>query len=131
MRRLIPYVIIGSMTLASLLVAMLSTHQPAVTYGVGLENCARNSQHEPATVILFCADGNALVGDLHWSDWGSSRATATGVAQWNTCVPSCTSGVWKNARVTIHVFRIERGLYTRITGTNDTLFAKGPLTLPS
>ena len=55
-------------------------------------NCQRKTQVRPGSIILACADGNAYVGGLSWSAWGSSSALASGSYSFNDCTPNCLSG---------------------------------------
>jgi hypothetical protein len=97
----------------------------ATKFGVvALEDCGLGRHLvRPKTLTLSCADGNSLAVDLVWSNWGSERATATGVYTWNTCVPYCaasktwgrtaaritlsdpvhTSGGWLFEKLTVHI----------------------------
>jgi len=47
---------------------------------------------EPATDILACADGNALLQGLHWATWTPQLASAYGTFVANDCQPSCAGG---------------------------------------
>ncbi len=79
----------------------------------------------PKTLVLACADANAMAVALKWSQWGPNQAVATGTYTWNLCVPYCAaSKKWGRApaRValsdpvhTISGWLFER-LAVRITG---------------
>jgi hypothetical protein len=59
---------------------------------------------EPSEIVLNCADHGLVFGQLHWSNWTSTRATAVGTETYKTCVPNCaTGGIRKitNATVTL------------------------------
>jgi hypothetical protein len=44
-------------------------------------------------VILYASPTNGpYAKNLRWSGWGSSRATATGTAYYDTCEPNCSAG---------------------------------------
>jgi hypothetical protein len=47
---------------------------------------------EPKSIVLACADGNNFLKGLRWRSWGAVRATATGIATVNDCVPFCAAG---------------------------------------
>ena len=55
-------------------------------------NCQQKTQVRPGSIILACADGNAYVGSLNWTAWGSSAALASGTYAFNDCTPNCLSG---------------------------------------
>ena len=55
-------------------------------------NCSMKTQVRPGTFTLACADGNAYVGGMSWTAWGSSSALASGKYSFNDCVPNCLSG---------------------------------------
>lgn len=46
---------------------------------------------EPKTLVLACADANAVAESLVWTKWGSTTARAKGVYTWNLCVPYCAA----------------------------------------
>lgn len=125
MRRSISYLLLLVLTLGSGGAALLSWHQ-AHESSVTIFDCSSQSLSEPSTLILTCADANTLVKELHWKNWGSPTATATGIGSWNDCTPDCASGKWKSAPVTISAYRIRGGHYTRVNGSNSSLFGGGP-----
>jgi hypothetical protein len=49
---------------------------------------------KPSTIVLACADFNALLEHLTWSSWTATGATATGVFTYNDCVPYCALGTF-------------------------------------
>ena len=55
-------------------------------------NCQQKTQVRPRSIILACADGNAYIGNLSWSAWGSSSALGSGTYAFNDCTPNCLSG---------------------------------------
>ena len=57
-----------------------------------LYNCNFKGVVEPATDILACADGNALLQGLHWATWTPQLASAYGTFVENDCQPSCVGG---------------------------------------
>jgi hypothetical protein len=73
--------------IAALVVAAALTGHPQA-----LPDCLGKPQVRPASVVLACADANFGVRRLRWTDWGSSFATATGVAYANDCTPNCAAG---------------------------------------
>jgi hypothetical protein len=124
-RRYIPYLILLVLTIASAGAGLLSWHQAHMS-SITIYDCSSQSETAPSTLVLTCADANTLVKDLHWSNWGGATATATGVGSWNTCTPDCASGTWKSASVTIRAYRIRDDHYTRVNGSNNSLFGSGP-----
>jgi hypothetical protein len=54
--------------------------------------CTAKTAVAPKTWTLACADGNYWLTGLRWKDWGSEKATATGVAHANDCTPNCAAG---------------------------------------
>jgi hypothetical protein len=61
-------------------------------------NCTQ-SQSAPKTIVLACADGNALVIDVHWSNFGGAKASGSGTYSVNGCNPNCVAGKFKNYKV--------------------------------
>jgi hypothetical protein len=45
---------------------------------------------------------------IRWDGWGGRRATGTGRARMNTCVPSCAGGEIVRGTATLKVFRRQR-----------------------
>jgi hypothetical protein len=60
---------------------------------------------KPNSITLACADGNAVLEHLHWTDWGSSIAKASGIMDQNTCTPDCAQGVFKTYPVKVALTR--------------------------
>lgn len=60
----------------------------------------------PKELVLACGDGNYLLANLKWRGWGSGTATATGMAQANTCTPNCASGHFRSYRMTATATRL-------------------------
>jgi hypothetical protein len=54
----------------------------------------------PRELVLACGDANYLLANLKWRGWGKPTATATGVAQANTCTPNCAAGKFRSYRMT-------------------------------
>ncbi|MHB1087694.1 MAG: hypothetical protein ACYC19_02890 [Acidimicrobiales bacterium] len=130
MRRYIPYIFLLVLTVLAGSFAVLSWNQ-AHESAVSIYDCSTTSSIAPSSLVLTCADANTLVKDLKWSGWGEPTATATGLGSWNDCTPNCAGGTWKSAPVTISVYRIRHGHYTRVSGTNQHLFASGPIEMVS
>lgn len=124
MRRYASFLILVVLVLSSGGAALLSWHQ-AHESSTTIFDCTNQSVTAPSTFVLSCADANTLVKDIKWTNWGSATATATGVGSWNDCTPDCASGKWKSAPVTISAYRIRNGHYTRVNGSNSTLFGAG------
>ena len=72
--------------------ASLGGQAPATTAVPVVVNCQMKTQVRPGSYTLACADGNAYVGALNWSAWGSSSALASGTYSFNDCTPNCLSG---------------------------------------
>jgi hypothetical protein len=49
------------------------------------------AQVKPATLYASPTNG-PFAKRLQWSDWGTSRATATGTTYYDTCEPNCSAG---------------------------------------
>jgi len=64
-----------------------------------VEDCGLGQPEvKPASLLIACADANALGNHLVWSKWGPSAAYATGTFTWNLCVPYCAaSNKWGKA----------------------------------
>lgn len=61
-------------------------------------------QVEPSEIKLGC--GKFPLTDLHWSNWGSAAATASGTAHLNDCRPDCAEGTFREFPITIVLTRI-------------------------
>ena len=56
----------------------------------------------PGQFILACADANALLIHVHWSEWGSLVAVATAEETVNSCQPTCAaSKTWLTANAQV------------------------------
>jgi hypothetical protein len=56
------------------------------------DNCDDTGRIEPASIVLACVDGNAVLENLSWTQWGSAKAIGSGLLDKNNCVPDCASG---------------------------------------
>lgn len=63
-------------------------------------NCTKE-QYKPHTLVLSCADGDALLKHLTWSHWSGSKAAGSGIYSANDCKPSCAGGHFKNYPATV------------------------------
>jgi len=94
-----------------------------------LDDCAHGSV-KPVSVLINCASGQAEVASLTWSNWGASKATATGVGETDSCTPDCATGQfipWAQHAVQRAVaYDVERcgkaDYYTRVTFTGGGRF---------
>jgi hypothetical protein len=123
-RRSIPFLILIVLAVASGSFAIFSYHQSKMST-VAIFDCSTTSSVAPSTLVLSCADANSMVKNIHWSKWGSSKATGTGVGSWNDCTPDCAGGTWQSANVAITAYRLRDGYYTRVNGSNGALFGGG------
>ncbi|MFF4659175.1 hypothetical protein [Streptomyces sp. NPDC001381] len=57
-----------------------------------LVDCLWHPKVRPADFLLACGDGNSRLVSLHWTQWGSRSARATGVNVVNDCKPYCAVG---------------------------------------
>jgi serine/threonine protein kinase len=51
--------------------------------------------------ISIAGDGSGYVKNLVWSDWGNSRATATGTLEIDNCTPNCAQGTYTGYPATV------------------------------
>jgi len=66
---------------------------PSASVDTGIEVYDCNSlSFEPVSITVTCADGGVVLGDLVWTNWTSTEATATGTLDYNDCTPDCASG---------------------------------------
>ncbi|MER5548517.1 hypothetical protein [Streptomyces sp. NPDC002589] len=68
-----------------------------------LVDCTWQKNIRPADFILACGDGNSRLIGLHWSQWNSHGATATGVNMVNDCKPYCAAGRFHAYPVTVRL----------------------------
>jgi len=78
----------------------------SVDAGIKVYGNCQTPSVEPAEIVLACADGNALLEDLHWTSWTATSATAVGTFVYNDCTPNCAEGHFHHVpgtRVTLTV----------------------------
>lgn len=68
-----------------------------------------NLVQEPAQLPTACADGNEVLEELMWEDWGSGQARAEGWVVVNDCEPTCAEGAVSRHPVTVVLDRLQRG----------------------
>ena len=83
-----------------------------------INNCGP-LESKPVTLVIACADANYSLGALRWRGWGTSAASATGVAHANDCKPYCAAGHFHSYRVTVDAGRLTKcgsaHIYARLT----------------
>jgi hypothetical protein len=124
-RRYIPLSFVAALVILAGLTTGLSIAQSsASTNSVSMAlSCSGKIGARPTSYVLFCADANALVTSLKWTDWGDTTAYATGVAKWNDCTPTCVAGKWKRQSVTVWAWRLENNRYTRLSSSDPKLLS--------
>jgi hypothetical protein len=84
----------------------------------------------PKSIIIACGDGNIGLVDLHWTSWGQTTATASGVDTWNTCVPDCAASKnWDKTAVLVtltHPVPEPKGPLFGLLTVRGTRVAKSP-----
>ncbi|MHB8378984.1 MAG: hypothetical protein ACYDB2_03570 [Acidimicrobiales bacterium] len=125
MRRFIPLSFVAALVVVAglatgLSIAQSSASATSVTMAL---SCSSKVGSEPTSYVLFCADANAMLTSLTWTDWGAATAYATGIAKWNDCTPTCVAGTWKYRPVTVWAWRNESGQYTRLSSSDPKLLS--------
>lgn len=83
--------------------ALTSTSTAASMKPAGFYNdCGVKAVQEPSNITQYCADANAGVVNIKWSQWAKTPV-GTGTYYINACDPTCVSGkTYKSAaRVTL------------------------------
>lgn len=75
-------------------------------------DCAGHPQTRPASFVLACADGNAVLTKITWSAWSASGARGTGQLTVNNCQPSCAGGKFVSTPTAIALSRPHAGAGT-------------------
>lgn len=88
----------------------------AVTY---ILDCAGEPVARPDQLTLTCADGNEMLDQLVWSDWGQDQAQATGQLTTNTCEPNCANGSTLVVPVKVTASGLVEGEASATYGTID------------
>jgi hypothetical protein len=133
-----PVAAASSFTLASPAAAGKATTTAVQDCGVG------PALVRPGSLVLTCADSGEQAVGLHWSSWGTTRATATGRVIWRVCSADCAaSRRWASTAADISLTTPvpESGgrlqftrLVLRVTGRTpqgfmrDLTFSEAPLT---
>jgi hypothetical protein len=66
-------------------------------------SCGGTAQLKPSSIVLACADANALLKSIRWTAW--SPVSATGIATFveNTCEPNCAAGKFVSYPATVRL----------------------------
>ncbi|MEW2069810.1 hypothetical protein [Streptomyces sp. NPDC007346] len=83
------------------------TRQPGA-----IADCEGKLLSEPATLLLACGDGGALLSDLIWTNWGEPTASARGRLSQRICEPNCANGSEAHSPATVTVSGPVGGRYT-------------------
>jgi hypothetical protein len=95
-----------------------STKQPLVD-----AQCTKPGKTKPATIILACGDGNAVLQKLSWSSWKDHSASGQGSLSQNDCTPDCADG-------TFHSYPIKVSLADPVPTDGRQYFVKVTLSFP-
>jgi hypothetical protein len=71
----------------------------------------------PEMFTVACADGNANLSALEWSDWGADEAYAVGDLVVNTCDPTCADGTLETVPVRVTAGDLVHGEASQSYGT--------------
>ena len=74
-------------------------------------DCAGHPQTRPASFVLACADGGAVLTKITWSSWSASGAKGTGQLAVNNCQPSCAGGKFVSTPTAITLSRPHPGAH--------------------
>jgi hypothetical protein len=138
MRRNIPFVLVGILVVLAGVFTVLSYRQSTASESSVklLVPCkAFDLAVKPSTYVVSCADANSEFTDLHWTDWGSETAYATGVAKWNDCTPTCVNGHWRSEPATLwawnprpdlpHLSKFDGlTIYTEVTSSDPPILGR-------
>ncbi|HVT71324.1 MAG TPA: hypothetical protein VHF26_26500 [Trebonia sp.] len=102
---------------AAVPVRVAQGHSPYVLW-----DCTGAARVEPSSFVLACADGNAGLTGLHWSEWAPGAAAGTGTEYVNDCQPYCAAGHFHN-------YPVEVRLTGRYLVAPDKPFSYGRITL--
>ncbi|GAB16596.1 hypothetical protein GOEFS_008_00050 [Gordonia effusa NBRC 100432] len=102
--------------IASLLVAscLISAHATASPEPV-IYDCGGAKQTRPTTIIVYCGDAGITVGSIVWTTWARKSAQGNGIQYTKLCVPNCAEGGVASRPVSIRLYKIVGGAFTRIT----------------
>lgn len=84
-----------STTIVAMLLLAATPAASGAAGGAGptvLADCLGRPQVKPTDIVLACGDGNASVGGIAWTGWGSTFTAGRGVAVINDCTPTCVAG---------------------------------------
>jgi hypothetical protein len=111
MRRRIPYVLLAVLVVLAGIFTIISYEQSTAS-GSSIKfllPCKPlDFAVKPSMFIVSCADANSEFTDLHWTDWGSETAYATGIARRNDCTPTCVAGHWISKPATVWAWNPRR-----------------------
>jgi hypothetical protein len=65
-------------------------------------------RYRPRQYIIACGDGNYRLNGLRWRNWDGDRASGSGTAWANDCVPYCAAGRFHKYGVQVRAYRIRR-----------------------
>jgi hypothetical protein len=71
--------------------ALLAVPNAAASRAITFKANGGAAQVKPSTLYASPTNG-PFAKRLHWSGWGTNRATATGTTYYDTCEPNCSSG---------------------------------------
>jgi hypothetical protein len=126
-RRQIPFILLAVLVVLAAVFTLISYRQSTAS-GSSVKlllPCKQSSYSvKPSTFIVSCADANSEFTDLHWTDWGSETAYATGIARWNDCTPTCVAGHWRSQPATLWAWDPRNDRSTLVGDHNVTIYTK-------
>jgi hypothetical protein len=125
-RRQIPFTLLAVLIVLVGVFTVISYNQSRVS-GSSVKvllPCTPDLSVKPSTYVVSCADANSEFTDLHWTDWGSQTAYATGEARWNDCTPTCVAGHWRSQPATVWAWDPRHDLPNLVKFNNVTIYTK-------
>lgn len=77
-------------------------------------SCTGKALLKPKSYVIYCADANAILKNMHWVAWGKVSAVARGTLSENDCTPNCAAGKFRNYSATARLntpIRTKYGLF--------------------
>lgn len=106
-------VLVGALvSFGSLSVGLETVNAATESHDVAMLGCLSQRLVRPSSYTLGCGSGTYVLTNVHWADWGGSKARGTGNYVLNTCSPTCAADNSVSHHATFvldHVRKTSRG----------------------
>ncbi|MGA8296550.1 MAG: hypothetical protein WB770_05870 [Acidimicrobiales bacterium] len=87
--------------------------------------CSGKAVYEPKSYVVYCADANGILLQIHWSSWRNATASATATYSANDCKPYCAAGKFIRYKAGVLLLRPKETKYGSLFSELEITYLRG------